>query len=408
MSVKTSNVILAKGSGTPFVIEPNELNPDRLEIKQGTEVILGIEGNRITAGNPEWKNNENAYVTEKVVSSLVPTLISPVTGSKVLKKLAPSTVAISAGTIVRIGTKLKHFIVDTPVTNTDTLLPGNDYSVWVHQDGAAYTIIDNFAAPAQSMNGSVKIGGFHYGLVEIGTTVSSGGFAVGGTGHSWTQADVNKLIGTNEHSIWDLNFRPKCDPRSMACVLGQYWVDIYFCGTEHITQGTSKAGSNVASGTVLPKVPLQFGGNGTIAYSRLSAYEALEIVQSHGKRLITQEEFCSAAYGVIEGQSSGGAAITIPTTLRQNGYTSLIGLEQATGHIWTIGGPLTSVGGSAWTAGPNRGNFYGGAGLPLFGGNRDFAAVSGSRASGWDNVFWYSYWGIGLRAACDHYQRNHY
>ena len=119
---------------------------------------------------------------------------------------------------------------------------------------------------------------------------------------------------------------------------------------------------------------------------------------------MTQEEFVSGALGVTQGQSLGGAASTIPATKREPGYTSRIGLEQATGHIWTIGGPLTSVGGSAWTAGPNRGNFYGGAGLPLFGGYRVGAALSGSRASHWNNGFWYSRWDVGLRAACDHYQ----
>ena len=107
---------------------------------------------------------------------------------------------------------------------------------------------------------------------------------------------------------------------------------------------------------------------------------------------------------MTEGQSLGGAASTIPATKRELGYTSRIGLEQATGHLWTIGGPLTSVGGSAWTAGPNRGNFYGGAGLPLFGGDRADAANSGSRASHWYYVFWDSGWDVGLRAACDHYQ----
>lgn len=39
--------------------------------------------------------------------------------------------------------------------------------------------------------------------------------------------------------------------------------------------------------------------------------------------------------------------------------------------------------------------------LKIFGGNRDNAANSGSRASNWNNVFWNSNWNIGLRAACD-------
>lgn len=180
------------------------------------------------------------------------------------------------------------------------------------------------------------------------------------------------------------------------------WIAIYFCSPDHITNGISRYNTPVASGTVLPKIPIEYGGDSAATYGRLSAYEALEILASHGCRLITQQEFASGALGVTEGQSLGGAASTIPATKREPGYTSRIGLEQATGHIWTIGGPLTSVAGTAWATDPGRGSLYGTSGLPLFGGARDNAASSGSRASYWSVVFWTSGWDIGLRAACDH------
>lgn len=42
--------------------------------------------------------------------------------------------------------------------------------------------------------------------------------------------------------------------------------------------------------------------------------------------------------------------------------------------------------------------------IKLFGGNRNNAASSGSRCSNWNNAAWFSYWNIGLRAACDDQQ----
>ena len=294
-----------------------------------------------------------------------------------------------------------------------SMVAGEDYGVWVTPSGTAFAAANGKPSPyvlTPAQAGAVQIGGFHYGLVAPGTTPASGGFATTGftsTGgnYPWTQARVDRIAGINEFSIWDLNFRSKGEQRGFAFdPQTKTWVAIYFCSPDHIANGISRYNTPVASGTVLPKIPLEYGGDGVATYGRLGAYEALEIVASHGCRLITQTEFASAAFGVTEGQSLGGAASTIPATKRQPGYTSRIGLEQATGHIWTIGGPLTSVGGSAWVAGPNRGDFYGGTGLPLFGAGRDNAAYSGSRAAHWGIAFWGSSWALGLRAACDHYQ----
>lgn len=326
-------------------------------------------------------------------------------------KTSATTLAIKAGTHVKIGNEYVSLTVQTAVVMPAVLTPGEDYAVFVSPDGTASAVADPFFAPAVApVPGALKIGGFHYGLTAPGTTPASGGFATTGFTNSggkypWTQARVDRIAGINEFSIWDLSFMSKGEQRGFAFdPQTRVWSAVYFCGSDHSTSGISRYNTAVASGTVLPKIPVEYGGDGTTTYGRLSAYEALEILASHGCRLMTQEEFVSGALGVTEGQSLGGAASTIPATKREPGYTSRIGLEQATGHIWTIGGPLTSVGDSAWTAEPNRGNFYGGAGLPLFGGSRADAADSGSRASSWDGVFWSSGWSIGLRAACDHYQ----
>ena len=327
-----------------------------------------------------------------------------------LIKTSATTLAIKAGTHVKIGNAYVSLTVQTAVVMPAVMTPGEDYAVFVHPDGTASASADPFFAPAAApVPGALKIGGFHYGLTAPGTTPASGGFATTGFTNSggnyvWTQARVDRVAGINEFSIWDLTHRSKGEQHGFTFdPQRKVWDAIYFCSPDHITNGISRYNTPVASGTVPPKIPLgEYGGNGVMTYGRLSAYEALEILASHGCRLMTQEEFASGALGVTEGQSLGGAASTIPATKREPGYTSRIGLEQATGHICTIGGPLTSAGGGSWTAGPNRGNFYGGAGLPLFGGNRADAATSGSRTSSWNHVFWASGSHIGLRAACDH------
>ncbi|MDH0493399.1 hypothetical protein [Comamonas aquatica] len=378
----------------------------------GTQAVSTIEGlaeSLIAVANRANHTGEQSIATVAGLPVVLPSLVKVEPSLPCLIKTSATTLAIKAGTHVKIGNAYVSLTVQTAVSMPAVLTPGEDYAVFVHPDGAASAVADPFYAPAAApVPGALKIGGFHYGLVAPGTTPASGGFATtgftnAGGNYPWTQARVDRIAGINEFSIWDLSFMSKGEQRGFAFdPQTRVWSAVYFCGPDHSTSGISRYNTAVASGTVLPKIPVEYGGDGTTTYGRLSAYEALEILASHGCRLMTQEEFASGALGVTEGQSLGGAASTIPATKREPGYTSRIGLEQATGHIWTIGGPLTSVGGSAWTAGPNRGNFYGGAGLPLFGGTRVAAANSGSRASHWGSVFWDSHWSIGLRAACDH------
>ena len=327
--------------------------------------------------------------------------------SPCLLKTSATTLAIKAGTIVQLPDGPVTFAAQTPVP-IQTLIPGEDYCVWVMPDGTAMATPDPAPTPASPpVSGAIKIGGFHYGLVLPGTTVAAGSFATSGPGMLWTQNDVDAIAGINAYSIWDLTWRPLCDPRGMACVNDAkgrplFWFDLYFCSTNHILNGTSRYNTNVASGTVLPLVPLMFGGDGTKAYSALSWYEAAEIAFSHRKRLMSYHEFAAAAFGVTENQSLGGASSTIPATARQPGYTSRWGGEQMTGHHWTWGSVAHGVSGSAWASGPNRGQSYGTPYGALFGGNRDSAASSGSRCSGWTSAAWVSHWYVGLRAACDH------
>lgn len=325
-----------------------------------------------------------------------------------LVKSGAQTLYLAAGTMAVVGGVPMVFDVDTPVV-MPPLLAGTDYAVYVCADGTVRADT-SFAIPVgYTASNSRKIGGFHYGLVAPGTTPGAGLFNTVTSSPLvsmvWSQGDVDAIAGINQYSIWDLAYRPaSADPRGMVCVMDRFWVDIYLTGTNHIVTGTSAAGTDVASGTVLPIIPSAYGGNGSEEYTVLTWYEAAEIAFSQAKRLLSYQEFAAAAFGVTENQSLGGASATPPATLRQPGYTSKYGVEQATGHVNVWGAAAHGVAGVAWATGPRRGQSYGTPYAALFGGSRTNGAYSGSRASAWNNSAWASNWAIGLRCACDHLQ----
>jgi hypothetical protein len=327
--------------------------------------------------------------------------------SAAFTKTGAQTLSLKAGTTIMVDSVLFHYATDTAVT-MPALSGGSDYAVFANPDGTLEAVADPYNAPASPpQTGSRKIGGFHYGLVAPGTTPAGGSFATSGFTNTggpmvWTQGDVDKIAGINQFTLWDLCFRCAGDQHGMALdPQTGAWLSIYFCSVDHITNGVSKYNSDVASGTVLPRIPLVFGGNGSNNYGRFSWYEANEIALSHGLRLPTFEEFTSAAFGVTEGQSLGGSSVTISATARQAGYTSRIGLEQATGHQNTVGAPLSSSGGTAYQTDPGRGSFYGTTGFPLYGGDRGLTSDSGSRCASFINTPWVSAWNVSLRAAGD-------
>lgn len=318
-------------------------------------------------------------------------------------KTGSGTVSIKAGTDVNVNGTYVSFAVNTAVT-MPTLVAGTDYTIWVRDNGQIQATSNWDVAPAAGT--WRKIGGFHYGLVASGATVASGSFATAGPSMAWTQADVDRLAGINEWSFWDLTFRPTCDPRGMTCVKdkdgrGRFWFDIYFCSQDHITNGTSKYNTNVASGTVPPRVPLLWGGNGSANYSNFVWHYANEIAHSHGKRLMSYPEFTAASFGVTENQSIGGSAVTISATGRTAGYTSRYGGEQMTGHHYTFGTLAVAVTGSAWAA-QGRGSVYGMPTVPMFGGHRSEGTYSGSRCAYFLNTIESQSWAIGARYAADH------
>lgn len=328
-------------------------------------------------------------------------------------KTGANTISIKAGVSAIVAGVKISWAENTAVT-MPAIAVGIDYAIYVCTDGTIRADASFIAPAGYTVNNSRMIGGFHSGLVEAATTVAGGAFATIGNGMIWSQGDVDNIAGINKFSIWDLKFRPACaDPRGMALIGGRTWVDIYLCSTDTATNGTSKTGTNIASGTVLPKIPAAFGGNGITTYPSLNWYVANELARANQKRLMHAHEFYDAAFGVTENQSIDATASTYPTTQRNAGYTSKHGIEQASGHHWTWGQDsnfysdvASPANGNTGATGSERGYEYtlGTYGLVrvILGGSRTNGVGAGSRASNWISLPWQSSWSLGLRAACDH------
>lgn len=402
------------GSESPSSID-DYLRTHAAFIKQVSDDVATVSGEVATLDGQAVKNTGNQTIGGTKTFEKFPSLPSstglifkPDVNAVAFTKTGANTVSIKAGVKIDVGGKVIEFANATAVT-MPALTAGEDYAIWCTPAGALVCNADPFSAPASApVTGARKVGGFHYSLVAPGTTPAGGSFATSGfttQGGSmiWTQADVDRIAGINEFSLWDLAWRCKGQQRGMALdPQTEVWHAIYFCSVDHITKGISRYNTDVASGTVLPRIPLAYGGNGATNYGRLSQYECEEIAASFGLRLPTPDEFRSAMFGVTEGQSLGGASSTIPLTTRQAGHTSRLGIEQATGHEWVFGRGNSSSGGTGFVAGPNRGDSYGNLFVTLLGGPRNDAASSGSRATSSSSVAWDSSWSFALRATGDH------
>jgi hypothetical protein len=321
-------------------------------------------------------------------------------------KTGPSALSLKARTCIHVAGVSVYPLLDLPVT-MPSLVPGTDYSIYACTDYSVRADTSTVAPVGYTTGNSKMIGGFHYGLVAAGTTVAGGSFNTAGAvttgGMVWVQSNVDDIAGINKFSLWDLKFRPRCDPRGMVLTNNSTWVDIYLCNTDPAANGTSKYNSNIASGTVLAKIPLAFGGNGTTTYGAGDWWSFNEIVRAYGKRFMLASEFYDAAFGVTENQSVDATASTYPNTQRNAGFTSKYGIEQAAGVHYIWGQDSAGAASGTWVANGGRGQSANGNTVRvLLGGARMSGANSGSRCSYWGNATSYSGWYVGLRAACDH------
>ena len=295
------------------------------------------------------------------------------------------SIQIKAGTVVEVADQLVNFNVSTYVT-MPALTAGTDYAIYVCSNGSLVAD-SNFSAPSgYTTTNSRKIGGFHY---------APGGNATGTSGGNTTPQ-------INTYSLWDLKWRPFAnDPRGMTLVAGAFWSDIYLTGVDWYTNGTSKYNVTMADGSSPPKIPSQFGGNGSSAYANYDWYNAAEVCVAVGKRLPNHNEFSALAYGTTEASSIGSDQVS---TILNAAYTSRWGVIQASGVLWTwgneFGGPYA---GASWVATPlSRGSAYNLSNAVLFGGHWSNGSDSGSRCSLWFSAPSSSAANIGSRAVCDH------
>lgn len=397
----TSNAPAGNISAVTVQAAINELDED----KQPRDANLvsaapGALGDVLVWDGSKWvgqASSEDTYAFSKADST-----------TPAFTKTGASTLSVKAGSSAKVSGVKVSWPVATAVT-MPALTGGTDYAIYACADGSLRAD-PNWSAPTgYTTANSRKIGGFHYGLVAAGTTVAGGSFNAAGSpttgGMVWTQPDVDKIAGINEFSLWDLKFRPACaDPRGMVLVNGRTWVDIYLCSTDTAANGTSKAGSNIASGAVLPKIPAAFGGNGTLAYGALNWWVANELARANKKRLMLASEFYDAAFGVTDNQSIDATTSTYPVTQRNPGYTSRYGIEQAAGVHW-IWGQDSAGSASAYVANGGRGQSCNNSIVRVvLGGSRADGSGSGSRCSYWGLVSSSSNWNFGLRAASDHLQ----
>lgn len=332
---------------------------DREEVDEGLATKVSKTGNEIIAGIKTFSS-----------SPIVPSRVLPT-------KTATDTILVDGVSLT----------VSSPVAGTDYY----------------------FSATAiQTVKDADTIGGFHYGLTAI---------AEAPTGNK-TEADMVAIRGINAHSIWTNWFRPVANPEGMVYIGGK-WYDIYLLNSEHITNGTSKAGLAIAgalaaNGRAIPKIPLEYGGDGTVNYGKLTWFQACEIAKSHSKELIDYAEFPTIAYGVNEGKSSqtDGYEVVVGKIEHYSNLTSKYGIEQASGvqSVWgkdIAGNRDESSVSWAWRdIADARGQIYSlhnnHITAVVLGGHRINGVYSGSRASYWSHYIWITPFEVGCRFVCKH------
>lgn len=161
------------------------------------------------------------------------------TTSVAFAKTAAATLSIKAGTYVLVATSMVSFGTATAVVMpTHTI--GTDYYIYACTDGTVRADASSSAPTGYTTANSRKIGGYHYGRIRNTLTVT----------------DVATEIVPR--SLWDLTYRPACNPAGMVDVYGtgKLWADIYLAAVDSaitLTSGVVTAGTckSIYNGTPL-------------------------------------------------------------------------------------------------------------------------------------------------------------
>lgn len=340
--------------------------------------------------------------------------IKPTGDSVLFTKASVSSITIPVGTKILAGANIVQVLttaytlslnsVGVGALDTGTKAAGTDYYVYALEAGGFIVSANATNPTGYTTANSRKIGGFHYGVIPEAFTAIN----------NITASDATKIAGINSYTFWDLKFMPvNGDPRGMFFANSK-WYDLYLCNTDHHLYGTSAAGKTIAGGTILngrtyPKIPLFYGGDGTVTYGTFTWFESAELGAAYGKEQLSYDEFVAVAYGVLEASSASTADTGVTQHLAN--YTSKFGMCMATGcqYIWSRNVFSDTSGTYVWQAiTEGRGSVYSVGTNPktaLLGGNRDTVANSGSRASSWANHVWLTHWTLGARFACSHLVR---
>lgn len=285
---------------------------------------------------------------------------------KVMFDLAGSVLTLNQDVVIK-GTR----ILSGTTVSLPSLVNASDYRILLLSDGNLSAQLYDSADPV----GSVTVGGFHV---------------------------YHTTGGINPRSLWDENWKPSSkSPRAMALSYDEnVWADIYLIDTAYALNNYSRPDVTIADGDSPPIIPEIYGGNGVITYGSLTWFEAWDLVINAGKRLVFWGEFSGLAYGVVEQQSVGVDPVT---TKYQVGQRSAIGLEQATGTLWTWGADTQGSSGSAAAITKGRGSVYSDdPRAVMLGGDWSVGVDSGSRSVFWGSSPDNSNYIISVRAVCDH------
>lgn len=299
-------------------------------------------------------------------------------------KTGNGAAVVNAGTGFWLADKHIYLPSAQPII-MPTLNAGADLAIWAKDDGATFQASESYTVAPGAGNWTV-LGGFH--------------FAPGGNAPAQAGGDSTPQI--NEYSFWDKLWRPSAiDPRSMTCIAGGFWRDIYALNTAPDVNGTSKYNKTIADGSSPPIIPSALGGNGSTTYGSLTWFEATRIAGAYGKRLLTLDEQIISAFGTTEAQSNGtdpGSTVCIPK------FTSKWGVMQASGCMWywlsNRGGAYNTAGWSADTEG--FGSSYNAPNAAIGSGFWGDAGYCGSSCSAWDSAASLSIGPIGVSFGCGH------
>ena len=281
-------------------------------------------------------------------------------------------VYIETDIVINVNDQAYHFASGAVVT-LPTLILANDYKIYGTPTGL---VAQPYADPAP-LN-SVLLGGFHV---------------------------YHTTGGVNPYSLWDILWRPTCNPRAMTINPGKSaWGDIYLMDVDYGINGYSRPDVKIADGenaASFPKRPIMYGGDGTVTYPAMTWFNAQDLARAHGKRLFREGEYSHFAYGVVEAQAVGTDPIN---TKYQAGHRSLCGLEQATGAMWIWGDDIQGNAAGGWAAiTDGRGSIYhSGLTAVILGADWFSGANAGSRSAYWNYSPSSSSSYLSGRGACDH------